>query len=108
MTDGPTTWSPPSVPKALQRYRAWAGTRATTALRQAYGHLVPARPQRHLVVNTLVTEWDGREASATSDFVFLFRGEHAWTVRAVGRYHDVLHRYAEVWRFHSRVVELSA
>ncbi len=78
------------------------------ALRQAYGHLVPARPQRHLVVNTLVTEWDGREASATSDFVFLFRGEHAWTVRAVGRYHDVLHRYAEVWRFHSRVVELSA
>ncbi len=45
------------------------------ALRKAYGQWLPVRPQRHLVLNTLVTEWADNEAYATSDVVFLLKGE---------------------------------
>jgi hypothetical protein len=34
------------------------------ALREAYSRLKLQRPQRHLVVNTLVTDWDDHEANA--------------------------------------------
>jgi hypothetical protein len=78
------------------------------ALRQAYGTWKPVRPQRHLISNTLVTQWDDSEAQATSDFVFLIKGEAGWGVGVVGRYRDVLHGDGAVWRFHSRVVEFSA
>jgi SnoaL-like domain len=75
------------------------------ALREAYGRWAPTIPQRHLVLNTLVTEWDDHEAHATSDFVFLLRGEVGWGVQIVGRYHDVLHRDGDRWRFHRRAAE---
>jgi hypothetical protein len=78
------------------------------ALREAYGRWEPTRPQRHLVLNTLVTHWDDREARTTSDFVFLLKGEPGWAVQLVGRYYDVLHRDGDVWRFHSRTAEFSA
>ncbi len=77
------------------------------ALREAYGQWLPVRPQRHLVLNTLVTEWADNEAYATSDVVFLLKGERGWAVQLVGRYHDVLHRDGDVWRFHSRVAEFT-
>ncbi len=75
------------------------------ALRSAYGRLTPAQPQRHLVLNTLVTTWDDHEARATSDVVFLLKGDSGWAVQLVGRYHDVLHRQGDDWRFHSRRAE---
>jgi ketosteroid isomerase-like protein len=75
------------------------------ALREAYAGWKPARPQRHLVLNTVVTSWEGDEAHATSDFVFVLKGESRWGVELVGRYHDVLHRDGDDWRFHSRVAE---
>jgi len=78
------------------------------ALRQAYAQWQPTRPQRHLVLNTLVTHWDEGEARATSDIVFLLKGDPGWAVQLVGRYHDVLHRDGDVWRFHSRSAEFSA
>jgi len=77
-------------------------------LRAAYGSWRPARPQRHLVLNTLVTNWDENEAQATSDFVFLLKGEPGWAVQLVGRYRDVLHRERDAWRFHRRVAEFTA
>ena len=77
------------------------------ALREAYGRVTPVRPQRHLVLNTLVTEWDDREAHATSDVVLLLKGENRWSVQLVGRYTDVLHRDGTTWRFHSRVAEFT-
>ncbi len=73
------------------------------ALREAYAGWKPARPQRHLVLNTVVTAWNGHEAHATSDFVFVLKAESRWAVELVGRYDDVLHRDGDVWRFHSRV-----
>src|SRR4051794_19750782 len=43
------------------------------ALRAAYTKVEPTVPQRHLVMNTLLTQWNAEEAKAVSDFVFLAR-----------------------------------
>ncbi len=75
------------------------------ALREAYDQVKPRRPQRHLVVNTLVVECNDHEAKAVSDVVFLRRGEAAWAVQLVGRYTDVLHNKGGEWRFHHRSAE---
>jgi hypothetical protein len=77
------------------------------ALWEAYESWKPTRPQRHLVLNTLITEWGDNEARATSDFVFVLKGDPKWAIEIVGRYHDVLHRDGAVWRFHSRVAEFA-
>ena len=72
------------------------------AMRAAYAAVVPTRPQRHLVLNTLVTDWDDGEATAVSDVVFLLLGDGGWQILLVGRYHDTLHHRDGVWRFHRR------
>lgn len=71
-------------------------------LREAYARWKPRRPQRHLVLNTLVTEWNDEEAHATSDVVFVLHGDAGWAIQLVGRYDDVLHRDGATWRFHER------
>jgi 3-phenylpropionate/cinnamic acid dioxygenase small subunit len=75
------------------------------ALREIYAKLVPQVPQRHLVVNTLVTDADDHEARAVSDIVFLLRREAGWAVQLVGRYTDTLHQTKAGWRFHHRAAE---
>ena len=72
------------------------------ALREAYARVAPKRPQRHVVVNTLVTDWNDHEATAMSDVLFLFLGDEGWSIRLVGRYHDTLHHQDGSWRFHHR------
>ena len=74
------------------------------ALRQVYGGWKPRAPQRHLISNTLVTAWDDREATATSDVVLLVQIESAWSVQFVARYDDVLHHDDGEWKFHRRTV----
>ena len=75
------------------------------ALRAAYTKWTPRRPQRHLVVNTLVTGWSADEATAVSDVVFLLQGDAGWAVQVVGRYSDTLHCVDGTWRFHRRAAE---
>jgi hypothetical protein len=72
------------------------------ALREAFARVEPKRPQRHLVLNTLVTDWNDHEANAISDVVFLLQGESGWAVQLVGRYTDTLHHDDGTWRFHRR------
>ncbi|MGD0311582.1 MAG: nuclear transport factor 2 family protein [Acidimicrobiales bacterium] len=72
------------------------------ALRHAYSTWAPKRPQRHLVLNTVVAEWSDTEATAVSDVVFLLLGDSGWTIQLVGRYHDKLHNEGGTWRFHHR------
>jgi hypothetical protein len=72
------------------------------ALRAAYAKWIPRVPQRHLVVNTLVTDWSDDDASAVSDVVFLLHGDGGWAIRLVGRYEDTFHRDGDTWRFHRR------
>ena len=77
------------------------------ALRVAYERWKPRRPQRHLVVNTLVSDWNDHEATAVSDVIFLLQGDAGWAVQVVGRYHDTLHHEESsgAWRFHRRAAE---
>ena len=75
------------------------------ALRAAYSKWKPARPQRHLVVNTLITDWNDNEASAISDVIFVLQGDSGWAIELVGRYQDTLHRDGDSWRFHRRAAE---
>ena len=75
------------------------------ALHAAYAKWRPRRSQRHLVVNTHVTDWNDHEASAISDVVFLLKGDAGWAIQVVGRYHDTLHHDAGTWRFHRRTAE---
>ena len=76
------------------------------ALREAYAGWVPRRPQRHLVLNTLVEPAGSAEATAVSDVVFLLLGRQGWTVQLMGRYHDTLHLDDDgTWRFHLRRAE---
>jgi hypothetical protein len=72
------------------------------ALRAAYTTFEPKVPQRHLVLNTLITDWEDHEATAISDVIFLLRREAGWAVQLVGRYQDTLHCDNGVWRFHHR------
>ena len=73
------------------------------ALRRAYSQWKPTTPQRHLVVNTLVTSWSDDEAGSISDVVFLLKRQDGWAIQVVGRYEDTLHRHDDGrWRFHRR------
>lgn len=78
------------------------------ALRAAYTTVEPRRPQRHLVLNTLVTAWDDHEAKATSDVVLILQRDSGWGIQLVGRYHDTLHHDDSTWRFHHRRAEFVA
>jgi hypothetical protein len=78
------------------------------ALRAAYVKWTPRRPQRHLVVNTLVTDWNDHEASAISDVIFILQGDSGWAIQLVGRYHDTLHLNDGMWRFHRRAARFEA
>jgi hypothetical protein len=72
------------------------------ALRGAFAAVAPHVPQRHLVANTVVTDWNDHEATAVSDVIFMVKGEAEWSILLVGRYTDTLHCTDGVWKFHHR------
>jgi hypothetical protein len=74
-------------------------------LTTAYDKWKPRMPQRHLVLNTHVTEWSAQSATAVSDIVFLLRVDKAWSVQLVGRYTDTLRCIEGSWLFESRSAE---
>jgi ketosteroid isomerase-like protein len=76
------------------------------AIAEAYAGFAPRLPQRHLVLNTVVSDpvEDGR-VPALSDLVFLLKaGDPAsWRVQLVGRYEDMFRRDPDgAWRIHRR------
>jgi hypothetical protein len=75
------------------------------ALRSAFAQWKPRRPQRHLVFNTLLTEWSDDDAAAISDVVFLLQGGTGWVIQVVGRYQDSFHCEDGAWRFSRRTAE---
>ena len=75
------------------------------ALRAAYAKWKPRRPQRHLVLNTLVTDWNDREVTAVSDVIFMLKGQSGWAIQLVGRYRDTLQCEDGAWRFRHRAAE---
>jgi hypothetical protein len=77
------------------------------ALREAFTSWVPTAPQRHLVANTLLTEWGARFAAARSDVVFVKRGDASWTVESVARYHDTFRNDGGTWVLAHRRMEFA-
>ena|SRR5437879_11012160 len=75
------------------------------ALREAYSGFKPRLPQRHVVVNIHVTDYQGQEAKATSDLIVAQKSDSGWAITLVGRYHDTLHNRDGAWRFHQRTME---
>ena len=71
----------------------------SAALRALYRKVVPTVPQRHLVVNTVVTAGPAGEVEAVSDLLFVKLGEGGWTAPLAGRYVDVLRREGDRWLF---------
>src|SRR5215218_6161675 len=58
----------------LETYTAWA----------------PRRPQRHLVLNTHITDWSDDEATALSDVVMILEAKDGgWSIQFVARYRDL-------------------
>jgi ketosteroid isomerase-like protein len=76
------------------------------ALRAIYEEWKPRLPQRHMVVNTLVTDLGDHQASAESDVVFALKGDKGWRIQFVARYLDVLrHDPGDGrWKFQRRTV----
>ena len=73
------------------------------ALHQAYTKWAPRRPQRHLVLNTVVEILERRGGHRDQRRGLPPPGRSpAWEVKLVGRYNDVLHRDGATWRFHHR------
>lgn len=75
------------------------------ALLAAYTSWAPRKPQRHLIINTLITDWTDTTASATSDLVFILLGKDGWKIQLVGRYHDTLRNVDGRWLFAFRRAE---
>jgi len=74
------------------------------ALLEEFARLKPTAPQRHTVVNTLVTAADDDHAEAQSDLVFFRRGDAGWAVALVGRYRDTFRCVDGTWRFSHRTL----
>ncbi len=77
------------------------------AMREAYDAIAPKAPQRHLIVNTLVTEWDEHEATAKSDLVFMVHNGQQWMTFLTGRYTDNLRQVDGEWKFSRRTAEFT-
>jgi hypothetical protein len=73
------------------------------SLRAAYARWKPRRPQRHVIVNTLVTSWSDTDATVSSDVLFMLKGDAGWSTQMVGRYADVFHCVDGAWLIHRRV-----
>ena len=107
MTGGPRISWPRSVLTVSWRSRASGTFEGHDAIREAYAGLKPRAPQRHVVVNTLVTDWTDHEAKAVSDLLFLQKGESGWAVQLVGRYNDTLRNLDGTWRFQRRTMDFA-
>lgn len=70
-----------------------------------------SKPQRHIVTNTVITEWDGaRLAKATSDVAMIKSDGDGtpWTTLVVARYHDEFEENNGRWLIRRRTDEYVA
>lgn len=68
----------------------------------------PRAPQRHMIMNTLLTSWSDDAAESISDVVFVVKGkDDAWSVQFVARYHDAFRHVDGRWLFSRRDVKPS-
>jgi ketosteroid isomerase-like protein len=77
------------------------------AVRQAFAGWAPTAPQRHMVTNTVVTDWSELEASAISDVVFVQKGDSGWAVQVAAKYHDRFRNDNGTWRILHRTMQFT-
>ena len=75
------------------------------AIAAAFAKWKPVRPQRHFVVNTLISVRQGDEVDAVSDLLFTAHDGEGWTVPLVGRYHDTFRLVDGRWLIARRATQ---
>lgn len=100
------------LPDAVVEIPGVATLKGIDAIREAFSQPGwqpdPARPRRHLVTNTVVTNWTEREAKATSDVAMIAFDGAAWSVVIVARYHDEFEESGGRWLLRRRADEYVA
>lgn len=87
----------------VSEIRGFATFRGRKALSEGYANLVPARPQLHMVANTVVTSTGPETATAVSSLAFFAHGEAGWGLQMTGHYDDTLVLEDGRWLFTHRV-----
>ena len=93
------------TPDAVLEVPGMGSYEGADAIRAAWDDWKPKGPQRHMPVNIVITGWDDEEARATTDVVFLARGDNGWSVQIVARYHDAFRRVGGKWLLSRRADE---
>jgi ketosteroid isomerase-like protein len=78
------------------------------AIRTAYAGWAPKVPQRHIVSNVLVTDWNADVATATSDVVLIQLQEAGWVIYMVARYRDSVRNENGTWLFSNRTTRYAS
>lgn len=83
-----------------------AGTRAEGLheLSKNFAGFASTAPQRHVVVNTQLTEWGEEQAYALSDLLVIHKADGRWAIQFVGRYDDHLRNQDGLWKFSRRTL----
>lgn len=77
----------------------------SAALLEAFKGFGAERPRRHVIVNSLITDWSETEATVSSDLLVVEKTDSGWALTMVGRYADTLRRDAGAWRFTRRTLD---
>jgi ketosteroid isomerase-like protein len=101
-TDGMVALYTPDAVLEVPGMGAYTGA---DAIRAAFDDWKPKGLQRHMPVNVVITGWDDEGARATTDVVFIARGDTGWSVQIVARYHDEFRRDGEKWLLSRRADE---
>ncbi len=78
------------------------------ALREADAGWKPRMAQRHLIVNTHVSDLDDDRARAMSDVVFMVLTDAGWVIQLVGRYDDELRHADGRWLLAERIARFES
>jgi ketosteroid isomerase-like protein len=76
-------------------------------IRAGYATVIPNRPRRHIITNTIITPVDDQTATAISDLLVLSKGDAGWAIVLVGRYTDEFRCDDGAWRCSARRLEFS-
>jgi ketosteroid isomerase-like protein len=93
------------TPDAVLEVPGMGAYQGADVIRAAWDDWKPKGLQRHMPVNIVITDWDDEHARATTDVVFIARGDSGWSVQIVARYLDEFRRDGEKWLLSRRADE---
>jgi ketosteroid isomerase-like protein len=93
------------TPDAVLEVPGMGAYQGADVVRAAWDDWKPKGLQRHMPVNIVITDWDDERARATTDVVYIARGDSGWSVQIVARYLDEFRRDGEKWLLSRRADE---